>query len=164
MNSKTHIILLGTFLTLIAAIIYVLNYFTPLASDDWNYVFIYGTNDKIHTLWDVIKSQYFHYFEMNGRITAHMITQTADGIFGKGVFNIANTLTFMAFLYLIGLNVAPDRKVPTKILLTAFVLTFLLIPEFNMAFLWLSGSCNYLWSATLILLFHYILGSLFHLL
>ena len=157
MGTSAKTIVFGLLLLCIAAIIYGLNYFTPLASDDWNYVFIFGTDDKIQTLWDVFKSQYYHYFEMNGRITAHIITQTADGILGKGVFNIANTLVFLAFLYLICLNVTPERKVYPKLLLSAFVLTFLLMPEFNMAFLWLSGSGNYLWSATVLLLFHYLL-------
>lgn len=157
MGTKIKAITFGVLLLGIAAIIYGLNYFTPLASDDWNYVFIFGTDDKIQTLWDVIKSQYYHYFEMNGRVTAHIITQTADGILGKGVFNIANTLVFIAFLYLICLNVTLERKNYPKILLSAFVLTFLLMPEFNLAFLWLSGSGNYLWSASLLLLFHYLL-------
>ena len=151
MGTSAKTIVFGLLLLCIAAIIYGLNYFTPLASDDWNYVFIFGTDDKIQTLWDVFKSQYYHYFEMNGRITAHIITQTADGILGKGVFNIANTLVFLAFLYLICLNVTPERKVYPKLLLSAFVLTFLLMPEFNMAFLWLSGSGNYLWSAAVLL-------------
>ena len=37
-NTVFVVLLLG-----IAAVIYALNRFTPLASDDWNYVFIFGT-------------------------------------------------------------------------------------------------------------------------
>ena len=142
----------------IAIIIYGLNHFTPMASDDWNYVFIVGTNDYIHNLWDVVKSQYNHYFLMNGRVTAQSLAQITDSFLSRGAFSVVNTLVFILFLHAITINVTSEHhKLYHKIFPAAFVLIFLLIPEFNMDFLWLSGACNYLWVATLLLLFHYLL-------
>ncbi len=151
-NTVFVVLLLG-----IAAVIYALNRFTPLASDDWNYVFIFGTDDYIRNLWDVARSQYNHYFGMNGRVTAQSMVQIADSLLGKTVFDAVNTLAFLAFLYLIALNVTSDRRHYANIVLLAFVLVFLLIPEFNMSCLWLSGAGNYLWTAMLLLLFHFLL-------
>ena len=159
MNSKTrHSILLGTFLTVVAAIIFGLNYFTPLSCDDWAYVFIFGSDgERIHHLSDVIQSQYYHYFNWNGRAVVHFLVQTVDSFVGKGGFNVLNTAMFLAFLYAIAINTTDKKKNHYKILSVAFLLIFLLYPGFSLGVLWLSGSFNYLWTATALLFFHYML-------
>lgn len=158
MNSKTHKILLGTFLILVAVLIYGLNYFTPLASDDWAYVFIFGSEDeRIHNLGDILQSQYYHYFNWNGRAVVHFLVQSVDSFLGKSGFNILNTVMFLVFLYAIAINVTHEKKNYYKILSLSFILVFLLLPGFSLGMLWLSGSFNYLWTATALLFFHYLL-------
>ena len=72
MNAKKKYILL---ITISGIIFYILNHFTPLYSDDWHYNFIYGTFENINSLSDIIKSQYIHYFNVNGRFISHTIIQ-----------------------------------------------------------------------------------------
>lgn len=77
-----------TFFIIVLFFIYALNSFTPLYSDDWHYNFIYGTLNDIDSLGDIIKSQYVHYFEVNGRFVPHFFVQLFDGLLGKGLFDI----------------------------------------------------------------------------
>lgn len=157
METKSQRVIFGVFLLCVAAIIYALNYFTPMASDDWNYVFIFGTDQYIHNLWEVIKSQYVHYFEWNGRAVVHTLVQAVDALLGKGIFNVLNTLMFVLFLYAIAINVTDDKKQYYKVFSVAFILVFLLYPGFDLGVLWMCGAFNYLWTATALLFFHYLL-------
>jgi len=149
-------LLFALFLLGVTLFLFGLNYFTPLFSDDWNYAFIFGTDEPIRNLCDLAKSQYTHYMEWNGRVTAQSLAQSADSFLSKEAFSVVNSLMFIVFLYAIGLNVSLKRQYYHLILPAAFVLIFLLLPEFDLVFLWLTGACNYLWVATLLLLFHYL--------
>ena len=141
----------------IGCIIYCLNVFTPLFCDDWHYAFIFGTHDRISSLNDIFISQYSHYFSFNGRYIVHSIVQLFDGILGKQVFNVCNTLMFITFLLALTL-IVPNRKGNTfKIVSLAFILVFLMMAGFKYDFLWMSGSVNYLWVATAMLVFHHFL-------
>lgn len=150
-------VLFLAFLIGVGVILYGLNYFTPMASDDWNYVFVFGTDDRIQTLWDVIKSQYNHYLQWNGRLVAQSTAQIIDSFLPKQAGNVLNTLIFFVFLWTIGINVSRDRKQFPLITASAFVLIFLLLPGFNMTCLWITGASNYMYVATLLLLFHHVL-------
>lgn len=129
---------------------YLLMAFTPLFSDDWNYHLIFGTHQRIESISDIFISQYNHYFLNNGRFVPHFFVQLFDGILGKGLFNIANTAVFLVFLLL--LSGFPDRNYLGHLPIV-LGLILLLMPGFNNTILWLSGSCNYLWVAVLLLLF-----------
>jgi hypothetical protein len=149
--------LLLVFLIGVGVVLYALNYFTPMASDDWNYVFVFGTDERIQSLWDVVKSQYYHYHDWNGRVVAQSMAQIIDSFLPKQAENLLNTLVFFVFLWAIGINVPRERKRLFQVIASAFVLIFLLLPEFNMTCLWITGASNYLYVASLMLLFHYML-------
>ncbi|MGM9700954.1 MAG: DUF6056 family protein [Prevotella sp.] len=141
------------YLSVIGFIFYVLNYFTPLLSDDWHYNLIFGTDTPIASLGDVLQSQYTHYMTLNGRFIPHLFIQLFDGIWGKAAFNIVNTVVFVLFLCLLAVNLKPyypSRYTSTTL---ALCLMVFLLPAFNNCFLWMSGACNYLWAVTLILAF-----------
>ena len=143
----------GIFLIAVAVIMYLLNVFTPLFCDDWHYVFIWGTHTRIQSMNDIIISQWEHYFDYNGRTPVHCVVQLFDGLLGKDVFNIFNAIVFVVFLYFISLLTTNKKEHYFKILSVSFMLMFLFMSGFKHEFLWLSGSVNYLWSATLILSF-----------
>ena len=145
------------YLLVIGIVFYLMNVFTPLFSDDWHYNFIYGTHTQIKTLGDVLYSQYLHYFSMNGRFVPHFFVQLFDGILGKGLFNVVNTFMFMAFIYLISYTLRREYKSFYVSSSLALFLIFFFIPAFNNCFLWMSGACNYLWVAVLLLSFNIIL-------
>ena len=143
----------GGYLLTVGVAFYLMNAFTPLFSDDWHYNFIYGTNEQIRTFTDVLRSQYIHYFNANGRFVPHFFVQIFDGILGKEVFDIVNTGVFIAFIYLLSIMVKKEYHsllIPSSL---AAWLIFFLMPGFGYCFLWMSGACNYLWTATLLLLF-----------
>ena len=135
-------------------IFYLLNIYTPLWSDDWHYNLIYNTNIPIKSIKDIFTSQYSHYFICNGRFTPHFIIQYFDGIAGIEWFNIANSIVFVLFIHLITHISAPLKRNNISIAtITAFIV-FLLPYNFNECFLWMSGACNYMWTATIWMLFH----------
>ena len=129
--------------------------FTPLFSDDWNYYLIFGTDQPISSLHDIFISQYSHYFLNNGRFIPHFFVQLFDGVLGKPLFNFANTAVFLVFILLL---IRKQNKTEWTLFPIAFVLLLLLMPGFNNAFLWLSGACNYLWTATLLLTFDWLMN------
>ena len=154
---KDNQILRATFLSIVTISIYYLNLFTPRYCDDWLYTFIFGTQTRINSLSDILQSQWNHYFYYNGRLIVHYILQLFDGLLDKGIFNIANTFMFMTFLFALCLVTSNEKKNYYKILSVAVLLVFVGIKSFKYNMLWLSGSLNYLWVATLLLLFHFFL-------
>lgn len=145
-NKKFFLILL-----IISATILVLTMFSPLFSDDYNYYLIFGTQEPIVSIKDIMISQYNHYFMNNGRFVPHFFVQLFDGIMGKGAFNAMNALLFVAFLWLLS---SMNKIVTVEKIVLVFFILILLLPGFNNTILWLSGSCNYLWTAVFILVFH----------
>ena len=157
MRTYSRKIYCAVFLALVALVIYALNCFTSMYLDDWVYAFKYGTHDRVEGISDIITGQWLHYLVKNGRYPVHFIVQLFDGILGKGVFNVFNTVVFVLFLYVLVLVTTHDRKNYFKSFSIAFILVFLVIIGFKDAFLWMSGSVNYLWASTAILFFHYFL-------
>ena len=135
-----------------------MNVFTPLFCDDWHYVFIWGTHTRIHSITDIFYSQWAHYFDYNGRAPVHIVVQLFDGLLGKEVFNVFNAIVFGIFLFSIAFLTTSKKKHYFKIFSVTFILVFLFMSGFKHEFLWLSGSVNYLWSATLIISFLYLLN------
>ena len=99
-GNKSTVLYWG-YLAIIGVIFYLMNLFTPLYCDDWHYQFKFGTLIPIQNIADIFESQYTHYFQMNGRFIPHFIAQFFDGIAGKSLFNIANTIIFLLFLHLL---------------------------------------------------------------
>ena len=158
MTKRLNTILCALFLMAVTIVMWFLNHFTPLYCDDWHYVFIFGTQTPIQTLGDIIVSQWHHYFEFtNGRFFAHFFVQLFDGILGKTLFNIFNAVFFAVFLYLLAYVTSRDKSQYYKIISVAFLLIFFLMTGFKYEFLWMSGSCNYLWMAIMLLIFHHLL-------
>jgi len=153
---KSKILLI--YLVVLTVVMYLLNLFTPLFCDDWHYAFIFGTQTPIQSIGDIFKSQWAHYFVFNGRFIIHCILQFFDTILGKGVFNVFNALVFGLFLYVVAMLTTKDKGNWYKVVSVAFLLIFLVMTGFKYGFLWMSGSFNYLWVGTALLLFHYLLN------
>lgn len=132
--------------------ILLLNCFTPLIADDFNYS--YGLNDKrIDSVSDIFKYQKHHYMTWTGRTVVHCIAQFFL-MYPKWVFNIFNSLVYLLFIYLIYKHAVGKRNEcrPSILLIIQLCLWFSL-PVFGQDILWLVGSCNYLWGITIVLLF-----------
>ncbi|MDY5875136.1 MAG: DUF6056 family protein [Bacilli bacterium] len=141
------------FLLLIFISMLILNFLTPLLADDYSY----GLNldgKRISSVIDIFNYQIWHYFNWGGRTIAHTFAQTFL-IFPKVIFNVLNSIIYTILIYLIYLHGKLNRKNkdnPYMLLLIHFILWFM-IPVFGQSFIWLIGSCNYLWTTVIILYF-----------
>ena len=145
-------------IVLAAVAFYVLNLLSPEFHDDFVYKFmlVNGSVDysrPINSLIDVFHSQVEHYFVANGRSMVHVLVQVFTGLLGKQVFNVFNAIVFAVFVYLLKCNVTHYSLGRGLFAVTLSLLLILLLPLFKDTFLWLTGSVNYLWSATVVLLF-----------
>lgn len=138
----------------------VLNFLTPLYHDDFVYQFMFegGTvnyDNPIKSISDIVASQVEHYHSVNGRSIVHFLVQLFTGLLGKTVFNLFNIIVFGVFLFLLrDFSSSRERETTPNQGFTAVILVLvLLLPRFKDTFLWMTGSINYLWSATAALLF-----------
>lgn len=156
--------LLGWILFFIIALaFYSHNYLSAEYLDDFVYkfVFVNGAPDfsqPICSIQDIILSQYDHYFTWNGRSIVHLFVQFFSGLLGKNTFNIFNTIVFCIFILLLRSIVSKQNRSDFFIFATIISLVFLM-PSFANTFIWMTGSINYLWSATCLLLFLHIYES-----
>lgn len=160
MKVNKYQLYLGIFYIILTVIFYFLNYFTPMYSDDWVYQYHSGNNLPINTFPDVISSQIFHYLNINGRVLPHFVLQIFDGLLGKSYYNVINAILFSVFIYLLNVITIGKQHDIYRHFCSSFVaitLICLLFPGFKMCFIWMTGSCNYLFTAVLLLLYHYIL-------
>ena len=148
------------FLGLIVVLFYVMNCLTPYFSDDWHYCMMIGPNGeedrRIENILDVIVSNYYHYFQVNGRFIPHFFLMTFDALLGKPFFNVFSAVLFGLYLHLMVLNFVKRREDAMMGLALATALTILFMCGFKYEFLWMSGAFNYEFVAVLVLLFHYI--------
>ena len=136
---------------LVAAFFCGLNFLTPLLVDDFRYI------RGIKSLNDIFVSVHEMYFSWTGRSVAHFLTEFWL-LLGKPLFNIANTVVYCVFVLLIqyhitGSSQGPLRKQNPLIFVCINVFLWYFVPTWGQNFLWLTGSCNYLWTTTIILFF-----------
>lgn len=161
-NASTYIIF-----TLLFVVLLCLNFLTvETVQDDYLYKFAWVDKEslqspyKINSIGDVISSQYYHYLYQNGRFIPHFILQVFDGVLGKGLFNIFNSLVFCLFIWMI--NKTGKRELRVSLLLLSISIIFFLTPIFKETVLWFAGSVNYLWSFVAALFFILISQSLWN--
>lgn len=142
---------LSMFFTALFVVILLMNIWTPeTLQDDIIYKFIRLNGDKedtslmIHDLKDVFISQYYHYICHSGRLMPHLLLQIFDGLIGKGIFNILNSIIFCLLIYYV--NKLAGSCVDLLGCSLSFALIFLLSPLFKETSLWFTGSFNYLWA------------------
>lgn len=151
----------NTWLLLTAGLMFwLLNALTCMFSDDYPVSFgfrDYGIDltKPVRTFSDVVVSQYYHYLTQHGRVLTIGTDQLFLALRHKPVYDVCNTLFFVAFLYLI--QVFSKQRGWASILLS-LVLMFGLFRAFGEVFLWQTGSINYLWGIVLNLVLLYALN------
>ena len=142
-------------LALFGLAFYIHNILSSEFHDDFVYKFFCGFPEysrRIESVVDIFYSQVNHYFSTNGRTIVHVFVQLFTGILGKKIFNIVNSLVFMVFIYLLKRNLSKQDK-HLLFSYSAIVALVLMMPSYNLTFIWMCGSINYLWAATGTLLF-----------
>lgn len=147
-NRGVKLILLGVFLVMLC-----FNLMTPMFADDYVYVLNLKTEKTITGFLEVFDSVSDFRQMHNGRIAAHFFAQMFLYL-PRALFCVVNAamcslLFYGVFKYLKGENVRRN----TLLLFSAVAMVWLLMPGFGHCFLWLTGSCSYLWAATFIIYF-----------
>ena len=135
----------------VTAVMWALNSIVPEMADDYWYKFVYvdgPMNDMVpdhpvQTLGDIFRSEYNHYFGVNGRSVVHAVVQLFTALIGKHVFNFVNALMFVVLGVLLT-RLASMRLTPLNLLFCCSAV-LLLYPAFGETMLWMTGSINYLW-------------------
>lgn len=150
-HARVRMVLFFAALLLIGGVMLLLNIHTPLMMDDYDYSFSWSTGERISGPMDIIASQAAHYSLWGGRSVVHGIAQAFLAT-DKMAFNIANTLMYLLLLLEIYAIARPKgRSWNYLLLLGAHAALFAGVPFFGTVFLWLTGSCNYLWGTALAL-------------
>lgn len=162
MTRKVFIVLLLIFIIMLG-----LNYLTPMCyGDDYVYAFIWPQQsmfiplpedvERVSSFKDIIISQWAHYFTGNGRTVAHLLVQFFVWQ-GKMLFNIFNAIIFIVLILQIHWISDEGKisfyKLRVDSLCWIFFVLWTFIAGFGPVYLWLSGSCNYLWMMALLLSF-----------
>lgn len=125
--------------------ILVYNFLTPLMSDE-----LLFDASLYQSFGDLVKEEYNNYMTWNGRTVVQFLLRCVL-FWPKWLFNIVNSIIFVVLMLLIYWNVEGKQKYDFVI----YALVNLMVWQFGVSFdqtvLWLSGACNYLWGATIIL-------------
>lgn len=149
---------IGLILLILGSMI-LLNHSTLVSPDDYNYTYVQGRGDrtKIDSIHNAIDTAKFFYNNWTGRVLPHVMV----GVFRnlpETYFVIINSLVFLVFITLI--TKVLNKKTTYLGILSVFgYLAF--SKMFGEKFAWLSGSCNYLWPSTLLVIFIYYLYNYF---
>lgn len=153
-------------LLVVTIVFFLRNMLIPLVSDDIPYAFIWdgadrgnlldgvGERVRITSFYDIVVSQWSHYFTWGGRILGIGLTQFFAWQ-GKLPFNILNTVAFVALIFLIfRLGTGEILKRINKIYMVWLIIAvWFFLPDPFLTVLWMCGSCVYLWMALLECLF-----------
>ncbi len=149
LNEK-NIILFTIFISMLA-----LNYLYPYISDDYTYMYKYDNFERIKNISDIFFSMKDHYFLWGGRVLAHSLASVFL-LIPKNIFNICNSIMYTIFIYMIYLIGRRNNKDNYNYLFIIHLLIWFINISFGEVTLWLTGSCNYLWTSVIILLFLYL--------
>lgn len=139
---------------------------TPLLSDDYFISFVWPEGVRINGILpddakrvsgflDVLSSVKAYYYIWGGRLPGQTL-MTLFAWWGKDYFNIINAV--MSVLLIIEIYwISHEGKITCDFNYKYITLIFFVLWSFNMVFvdtfLWLSGSCEYLWMMVLLLAF-----------
>ncbi|MBO4346549.1 MAG: hypothetical protein J5840_02805 [Lachnospiraceae bacterium] len=132
---------------------FVLHRATPFMKDDLWYSTNLSNGGSISSPMDIIESQVWHYFNWGGRVINHALLQVilSLGEFGADIMNILATIVLGLVICL----VAKVKNPLFYLLAEAMIVSFNASIHFSMY--WESGSANYLYSSSWILLYIYVI-------
>ena len=146
---------------------FTLNALMPIVyGDDYLYSFVWTEQTRFYqplsesaqlvsSFYDIAISQWNHYFTWSGRSVAHSLTQFFL-LQGKIFFDFINPLAViflvMEIYWISNKGIISLEFKPSRLIYIFFIL-FTLSPAFPAIYLWLTASCNYLWTTIILLAF-----------
>ena len=127
------------------AVFLLMNIYTTVKEDDLFHSMIGGGSSRpINTLADIFRS-WVEYYRYDAR-TANIISFTFNGILGKSVFNVFNTLVFGVMAHLLSRVTARRNSPMVLAVLFTYIVTAMPVPGETL--LWATASFNNLWNWT----------------
>lgn len=126
-------------------ILFIMNYYTPLFADDYNYSMNFATGNRIKELSDIFESQIYHYNHINGRFIPHILAQLFLFI-NKNIFNVINSIVFVLMGVLISYHINSNFKIKANQIILIYSSIFFFLPRFGENVLWITGSANYMYT------------------
>ena len=148
-SKNTYIIFTVIGVSVLLILQFIAHRTTPFMRDDLWYATNLVTGEKVSSVSDIIESQIWHYFNWGGRSINHALLQAvlASGEVVADIFNILAT-------FILGFVIYKTSRAKNSLM---FLLCEALIVAFNaslfFSMLWESGSVNYLYSTSWILLY-----------
>ena len=171
-TKHSRYIVLLLYVLLFVLVLY-LNIRTPMICDDFAYTLDFSTGwdlprveglyppsgaDRIVHVSQIFNSMYYHRLVQGGRVVTHFFTQLFL-LMPEIVFDITNSLMFVAQTLLINLSISRMCKrntmVSSSVFSLVFAITWIFEPAFGEVNLWLDGAINYLWVAVAVLFCFY---------
>ena len=126
-----------------------------MIADDYTYCFSFaGSRDRITSPIQILPSLTSHYRYINGRLIVHgishlmlMLPPVFFDILNAGMFCL---LCFIIYDFIWKINHDTHNAL---LYLTVVAVLWCFTPSFGEVFLWLDGSCNYMWSIVLLLFY-----------
>ena len=132
------------------AVFGLMNCYTTVKEDDLFHAYIGGGSGRpINNLLDVLRS-WVAYYQYDARM-ANIISFTFNGILGKTVFNVFNTLVFGVMAHLLSRITTGRNSAMVLAMLYTYIVTAMPVPGETL--LWATAAFNYLWAFTASLLF-----------
>lgn len=151
-------IVFGFILFILFCSIYLVNLVFPLIYDDWIYSFVYEENmadsHRISSIYDILYSQYNHYFIWGGRNVVHAILQFLLFIDIR-IAKLLNSVVYILFFFVIYKIINEGKKTDISLFLFLNIIVWLTYHSFSYVAFFLTLSTNYLWGTCLVFLFIY---------
>ncbi|MBP3197488.1 MAG: hypothetical protein J6N21_10850 [Butyrivibrio sp.] len=128
----------------------IYEFLTPYMSDD----IIYGdTVATAGSIFDLFRQEAEHYISHSGRSVAHIILRFFLYFGHKSIFNVVSGAVFVLLSILIYSNVRGKKDYDIKIYACVLAMLWFLDPAIANTVFWASGTCNYLYTTTIIMTF-----------
>jgi hypothetical protein len=150
-NKKNYFSVVLPFLAIFG--FFIFNVFTPIAIDDFAFQYNFGTGERISSITDIFDSLKTRYFMNAGRTVADFFAQFFLMFENKIIFDLSNTLVYFVFIMLIHFHIRANFVFNTRLFLAINIFLWIFVPAWGQDILWLTGSCVYLWTTTIVLLF-----------
>jgi len=131
---------------------FIFNYLTPMVADDFTYIHSFSTFERITSISQIFPSMLYHAKLLNGRIVAHFFLQLFDYL-PSIIFDLVNSFVFLGLILLMYFYLSNSREenslnLVQKIisLCSIFFSIWVFSLSFGQSYLWMAGSCNYLWA------------------
>ena len=159
-NNRINVALIAFICVITFGVMMFFNMSTHIEADDYAYNFIFldegidengtfVTGERLSGVRDIVQSMKAHYNTINGRVVVHFVVQLMM-LIGKPVFNVINSLMFVALIMLIYLHCkgrAKQHNATLFIMLALAVWSF--APGLGVTVFWLDGSVNYMWGSVI---------------